>query len=91
MTPNISSIESKILNQKDFKKEESSATTKMGNDENDIWNKSEIYAENKGWFKAELKWFNIVVISLLHLYFVYICFTFKFLENLKTTVWSKYF
>lgn len=70
----------------DFQKEDSLTTTKMINDENG----SEIYTKSES-YKMKLKWQNIIFISLFHLYFVYVCFTFKFFEKLKTTAWSEYF
>ncbi|XP_071646592.1 acyl-CoA Delta-9 desaturase-like [Temnothorax longispinosus] len=87
MAPNISSTISKKF-EKDFQKKESSATMTINTDnENGTWNGTKIYTKTKGWFKTDLKWFNIISISLFHLYFVYACFTFQFLENLKTTAW----
>ncbi|XP_025988405.2 uncharacterized protein LOC105200011 [Solenopsis invicta] len=71
----------KICTKKDFQTNENlsnSAATQ---------NKSENYIKTEDWFKTELKWLNIISIGLLHLYFLYVCLTFKFLENLKTTVW----
>lgn len=90
MAPNILSTDLKILTEKDFQKEESSIIGKTIDDENDTQIRSESYIKTKGWFKTELKWINIVTISLLHLCFVYAFCTFKFFENLKTTAWSKY-
>lgn len=75
--------------EEDFQKEDSSTTTKMIN-ENGMQNGSEIYTKNES-YKMKLKWQNIICISLFHLYFVYVCFTFKFFEKLKTTAWSEYF
>lgn len=80
MSPNISSTEPKILTEKDFQKDKSSATQ----------NRNEIYTKTEGWFKTEPKWLNIIFIIFLHLYFIYVCLTFKFLENLKTTALSEY-
>ncbi|XP_018393077.1 PREDICTED: acyl-CoA Delta(11) desaturase-like [Cyphomyrmex costatus] len=88
MTPNILSTDSKItLTEKDLQNEKSSITTKMIDNENDIQNRDENYTKTEGWFKTELKWFNILHLSFLHLYFVYACFTFNFFENLLTTTW----
>ncbi|XP_011698207.1 PREDICTED: acyl-CoA Delta(11) desaturase-like [Wasmannia auropunctata] len=81
MAPNISNTDPKILTKKDFQKEDS-----IG-DENESQNGSEIYTKTEGWFKTEPKWLNIISINLLHLFFLYACFTFQFLENLKTTAW----
>ncbi|XP_077276034.1 uncharacterized protein LOC143904916 [Temnothorax americanus] len=86
MAPNILSTNPKILTEKVIQKEDSSAAMKI-HDENGIQNKSEIYTKPEGRSKTELKWLNIIFIGFLHLYFVYACFTFKFLENLKTTAW----
>jgi len=89
MATNILSTDAKILTEKDVQKKESSATMKI-DDENGTQNRSEIYTKIEGWFETQPKWFNIIFISFLHLYFVYACFTFKFFENLKTTAWSEY-
>ncbi|XP_012532278.1 acyl-CoA Delta(11) desaturase [Monomorium pharaonis] len=75
MPPNISSVQPKIVTEKNFQKDEALPAQ----------NRSEIYT--KGWFKTEPKWINIIAITFLHLFFVYVCLTFKFLENLKTTLW----
>ncbi|XP_011054281.1 PREDICTED: acyl-CoA Delta(11) desaturase-like [Acromyrmex echinatior] len=89
MAPNVLSIDSKILTEKNFQNEESSIIEETidENDENDMQNRSENYTRSEGWYKMELKWINIITISLLHLFFVYVFFTFKFFENLKTTAW----
>jgi len=89
MALKILSTDSKTLMEKDLQNEESLITTKTI-DENDKQNRSESYTRNEVWFKTELKWINIVIISLLHLCFIYACFTFNFFENLMTTAWSKY-
>ncbi|KYN43687.1 Acyl-CoA desaturase [Trachymyrmex septentrionalis] len=86
MMPNILSSDSKALTEKDLQNKESSITTKAI-DKNNKQNRSESYTKSEGWFKTELKWMNIVTISLLHLCFVYACFTFNFFENLMTTAW----
>lgn len=90
MTPNILSTDSKILREKDIQNVEFSIT-KMIDTENYTQNISKNYAKTEGWFKTEPKWFNILYLGFLHLYFVYACFTFDFFENLMTTAWCKYF
>ncbi|XP_018393070.1 PREDICTED: acyl-CoA Delta(11) desaturase-like [Cyphomyrmex costatus] len=87
MAPNILSTESKMLTEENTENEKSSITTKMIDDKNNEQNRSKSYIKTKGSLKMELKWFNIVTLSLFHLGFVYACFTFKFFENLKTTLW----
>ncbi|XP_011637422.1 (11Z)-hexadec-11-enoyl-CoA conjugase-like [Pogonomyrmex barbatus] len=86
MAPNISTTKTKILTEEDFQKNES-LTTKIINDENDTQYKREVYVKTEKWFTMKLKWKNIIFISLLHISFVYVCFTFKFFENLKTLAW----
>ncbi|XP_018058551.1 PREDICTED: acyl-CoA Delta(11) desaturase-like isoform X1 [Atta colombica] len=86
MTPNILSTDSEILTEKDLQNAESSIT-KMIDTENYTQNRSKDYAKTEGWFKTEPKWFNILYLGFLHLYFVYACFTFDFFENLMTTAW----
>ncbi|XP_072746321.1 acyl-CoA Delta-9 desaturase-like isoform X2 [Anoplolepis gracilipes] len=75
--------------EEDFQKEKSSITTKMIDDENDIQNQNGIYIQFKELFKfkTELKWLNIVFIILLHVGMLYACFIFKWLEDLRTTIW----
>ncbi|XP_011878893.1 PREDICTED: acyl-CoA Delta(11) desaturase-like [Vollenhovia emeryi] len=51
-------------------------------------NRTKIYTKREGWFKMELKWLNITFLCLLHLYFIYACFTFNFFANWKTTAWT---
>ncbi|KYN18939.1 PREDICTED: acyl-CoA Delta(11) desaturase-like [Trachymyrmex cornetzi] len=87
MTPNVLSTDSKILTEKDLQNEKSSITTKMIDAENYTQNRSKNYTKTEGWFKMEPKWFNILNISFLNLYFIYACFTFDFFENLLTTAW----
>lgn len=87
MAPNISSA--KLCTEKDIQKEGSIATVEKIDDKNNTQN-GEIYTQTDSWFKNELKWNNIILLSLFHLYFVYACLTFKFFENLKTTAWCKY-
>ncbi|XP_018406839.1 PREDICTED: acyl-CoA desaturase-like [Cyphomyrmex costatus] len=87
MTPNILSTDSKILTKIDLQSEKFSITNnKMIDNENNIQNRDENYTKTEGWFKTELKWFNILDHSFLHLY-LYACFTFNFFENLLTTTW----
>ncbi|XP_018406949.1 PREDICTED: acyl-CoA Delta(11) desaturase-like [Cyphomyrmex costatus] len=85
MAPNISSTYSKILMEENTQNEKPSITTKTLDNKNDKQNRSKSYT--KSWFMTELKWFNILLFSFLHLYFVYACFTFNFFENLLTTTW----
>lgn len=87
MAPNILSTDPEILTENGFQEEES---LKMIDDENSTQNGNEICTKTEGWTKTEMKWFNALGISFFHLYFVYVCFTFNFFENLKTTAWSKY-
>jgi len=88
--PNISSTEPKILMKKNIQKKESSAIMKIIDNENDTQNGCEINKKTEGWFKMQLKWFNIISISFFHLYFIYALFTFKFFESLMTTAWGEY-
>lgn len=85
MVTNILSTKSKILTEKDIQNEEFSTIMKMIHDAND-----EISTKIKGWLKNDLKWNNIILLSFYHLFFIYLCFTFKFFENSKTFAWGEY-
>lgn len=87
MILDFTSAHPKLHTEKDVQKEES--TLKIIDDENGTQN-DEIYQKTDGWFERELKWRNIISISLFHLYFVYACLTFKYFENLKTLIWREY-
>ncbi|KAL0132474.1 hypothetical protein PUN28_000316 [Cardiocondyla obscurior] len=86
MPPNISNTNLKVYTEKDLQKEGSSTEKKI-NDESVTQGERQIVTKTDGWEIRNVKWINLILITSLHLYFIYACFTFDFLKNLKTTAW----
>ncbi|KAM0725340.1 Acyl-CoA Delta-9 desaturase [Formica fusca] len=87
MAPNIISTSLEMHAKEDFQKEKSSVTTT--DDENGMQNQNETRIKSEGLFKfkTELKWWNVVSIILLHMSMLYFCYTFKWFEDVRTTIW----
>lgn len=92
MAPNFLSTGPEIHTVRDSQKKKPSVIAKLAEDKNGIPNTSKIHKKIEEWFtfKTELKWLNIISISIFHMIMLYFCFTFKFTENLKTTIWGEY-
>lgn len=89
MAPNIISTNLEIHSKEDFQKEKSSITT---DNENDMQNRNKTHIKSEGLFKfkTELKCWNAISIILLHISMLYVCYTFKWFEDFRTIIWSKY-